>query len=61
MSRHNPTAFDRGHGPFSSTDEVRGGLPGAVVGGLLGYDAGGPGGAIVGALVGWGIGEELVD
>jgi uncharacterized protein YcfJ len=60
MPRRNPTVFDDGHGPLSSMDEQRGGIIGALAGGVAGAYYG-PGGAIAGALLGWAAGEEIDD
>jgi len=56
-----PSVFDPGHGPLSSVDEVVGGPPGALIGGVIGHDVGGPVGAVAGAAIGWGIGEKIAE
>ena len=53
--------FEEGHGIGSSIDEQKGGVAGAVLGGLAGYSRDGSRGALVGAVGGWIVGEELVD
>lgn len=53
--------FEEGHGIGSTIDERKGGVAGAVLGGLAGYSRGGSRDALVGAVCGWIVGEEVVD